>query len=123
MYGSVNSDFESGLGFPVQFFFDFGSVNGIAKIVSQTVGDVLDQFLGMPLGAPQILVGNGDELVDNIYVFDLVVPADVVGGSQFTFLENQINGTCMVFDIKPISYVLAVAINGQWFFLNDVLNE
>ena len=123
MYGFVNSDFESGLGFPVQFFFDFGSIDGIAKIVSQTVGDIVDQLEGVALGSPQVIISNGNELVDNFYVFDLVVHTDIVGFSQFAFLENQIYGCHMVFDIEPISYIFSITINGQCPFLNDILDE
>ena len=57
-------------------------------------------------------VGNGNEFVDDVYVFNLVVASNIIGFSDFSVTKNQIYGLCMIFDIQPISDVLAITIYG-----------
>ena len=78
----------------------------------RAVGDVLYQFLGMSLCPSQMVVGNGNKLVDDVYVFDLVVPSNIIGFSDFSLTKNQIYDLCMIFYIQPISDVLPITIYG-----------
>jgi hypothetical protein len=38
-------------------------------------------------------------------------------------MKTEVYGTCMVFDIEPIAYVLSFAVHGQRLLLPNVVDE
>ena len=55
--------------------------------------------------------------------FHSLTPPDVVGLGNLTLVENHIDGTGMVFYIKPVANILSLAINRQWLAMADVVYE
>src|SRR5216684_906040 len=65
-----------------------------------------------PAGRAQFVQTLAD-LRDDVDIASLISSADVVSFSRRSFLKDQAQGSRVIVDIKPISNVGAVAINGQ----------
>lgn len=48
---------------------------------------------------------------------------DVVGFACFAFVQYKPKGVCMVLDIEPIADVFAIAIDRNWFFVEEALDD
>ena len=69
------------------------------------------------------MVNGFDNHLDNIYVLPLVETANIISLCDFAFMENQVNGTSMVFNIQPIANILTLAINRQRFTVKDIVDK
>ena len=89
----------------------------------QTVGDVSYQIHIFAFIASQKAVNSSYQNLDDVDVLPLVEASDIIGLGNFSSVEDKINGTGMVFHKKPVAYVLAFAINGEWFAMTDIVDE
>src|SRR3569832_1247057 len=58
--------------------------------------------------------------MNEVYIFDFVVSADVIGFALSPFVNDDIDRTAMVSDIQPIPNVLSIPLNRQGFAQHDV---
>jgi len=119
----LNAFLELEAGLPSEFTLEFGGVDGIASIVSQTVGDVGDEVHVLVFLATQQTVYCADNYLDDINVLPFVETSDVVGFGYLTIMEDNINGTCMILYKQPVTYVLSLAVNREWLLVADVVDE
>lgn len=80
--------------------------------MSGAVGDVGDEVYVFAFFAPELPVDGGDDDFDEVDVFPFVEPADVVGIGYRAFMEDEVDGAGMVFDVEPVTDVLAFPIDG-----------
>ena len=88
-----------------------------------TVGDVGDEVHVLTFAASQQAVDGSDDDPDDVDVFPLVEATYVVGLGCGAFVEDEVDGTGMVFDVEPVAYVIAFSIDGQGFAMADVVDE
>lgn len=97
VYGVLESFFKGDGGFPAEFGFEFGGVNGVALVVASAVGDVGDELFGAAAGAPEFAVEEAAEEPDQLDVGPFVEAADVVRLAEAPVVENGIDGAGVVF--------------------------
>jgi hypothetical protein len=101
-------------GFPAEFAVDLGRVDGVAAVVTGTIGDIGDLlFVALSIRARGKLVKDGTEGMDDVEVRLLVPPANVVGLPHPACLEDTANGGGVVLHIEPVAHLLAVAVDGE----------
>ena len=109
--------------FPTEFSLQFGRVDGIAEIMTGTVGNVGYQVQAVPLWIAQQTVNGLDDNLYNVNVLPFVETADVVCLVYLTVVEYHVDGTGMVNNIEQVAHVLALAIDRQWLAVTDIVNE
>ena len=114
----LDSLFDAGLkgfiGFPAEFAFDLGGVDGVALVVPWAVGhrDLLVPVAAAVRSGLQF-VEQCAQAIDHFKVGLLVVAAYVVGLAWHAALEHQTQRLGMVIDIKPVADVVTLAVDGQ----------
>lgn len=78
----------------------------------RAVGDEGDELLGVTFGVAQEAVGDLHQQVDEVDVAPLIEAPDVVGVGGLPLVEDQIDSACVVLDEEPVTYVLALAVDG-----------
>ena len=91
--------------------------------MSGTVGNECDEIHVLSFLASQQTVDGFDNHFDDIDILPLVEATDVVCLGNHTLMENQVDSTGMVLYEQPVAHVLALAIDGQWFAVTDVVDE
>ena len=51
----------------------------------------------------------------NIDVFHLIVTTNIVDLADSAFVDNQVNGTAVILNIQPITYIQSLAVNWERF--------
>ena len=119
----LNAFFKLEAWFPAEFALELGGVDGITGIVTEAVGDVGDEVEIFAFLTAKESVNGVDDNLDDVDVLPFVESSDVVGFSNGALVEDEVDGTGMVFHIKPVAYVLAFAIYRQRFAMADVIDE
>ena len=109
--------------FPAQFLLELGRVDGVAQVVTGTVGHIGDQAQRLALGITQQAIHRPDDHFDQVDVLPLVEAANVVGVSYLALVEDQVDRPGMILHIEPVAHVLALAIDRQRLALADVVDE
>ena len=122
-HGLFDAFLELQRGFPAQFVFQFARIDGIPQVVSGTVGDVGDELLAFAFGVAQEPIDGADDDFNQVDVLPFVESADIVGFGDAAFVEDQVDGAGVVFDVEPVADVLAFAVNGQRSAVADVVDE
>ena len=91
--------------------------------MARAVGNEGDEVHVGALGTAEEAVDGGDEDLDEVDVLPLVETADVVGLSDFTFVENHVDGPGVVDHIQPVADIFALAVNWKGFAMADVVDE
>ena len=91
--------------------------------MSKTVGDIGDEVQILALGTSEQTIDGLDHHLDEVDVLPFVEAADVVGLGDGALVEDEVDGTCMVFDEKPVTHVLALAIDRKWLAMTNVVDE
>ena len=91
--------------------------------MSKTVCDVGDQAEAVAFRIAKQSVYSGDDDLDEVYVCPFVESSDVVGLSDLSFVEDEVDGACMVFNIEPVAHVLTFTVYGKRLSLADVVDE
>ena len=100
-------------GAPAQCAFYFLCVDGIASVVTRSIGYVAD--LAGIRGAIRAWSQGIQERADgshNLNIGLFVPPANVVRLAQLALSEYGANRTAMVADLEPVAYLHSVAENG-----------
>ncbi len=95
---------------------EFCGINGVAQVVSRTVGDKSDQVSKVGDVARLLrhyLVENGADGAHHIDIFTLVMTADIVGLAALAFGRHFIQCTGMVLDIQPVTDLLPLPYTGS----------
>ena len=112
--GLTNAGLEGLSRFPSQLPIDLGSIDGVAAIMTGTIGDVGDLLLvALSIGAGRKLIKDGTEGVDDVEVRLLVPPADVIGLTHLAGLEHATYGGGVVLHIEPVTDLLAVTVDRE----------
>ena len=74
------------------------------------------------LSAEQAINGV-DKHLDDVDVLPFVETTDIVGISNLSLMENQVDGTGMIDDIEPVANVLTLAIDRQRLTMADIIDE
>ena len=88
-----------------------------------SVGDVSDEVEVFALLATEKTVYGLDNHLDDVNVFPLVETSDIIGLSHLSFVEDDIDGTGMVYHVEPVAHVLTLAIDGQRLAMAYVVDE
>ena len=91
--------------------------------MAEAVGNVGDEVEVFTFFATKEPVNGIDDYLDDVNVLPLVEAADVVGFGYLAIVEDEVDGTGMIFYKKPITHVLAFAIDRQWLAVADVVDE
>ena len=91
--------------------------------MSKAVGNIGDQVHVLAFLASEQTVNGVDDHLDDVDVLPFVESADVVGLCHFALMEDEVDGSCVVFHKQPVAHVLALAIYGQWLAVADVVDE
>ena len=119
--GLLYAFFELEAWFPAKLSLKFARVDGVTHVVALAVGHVSDEVHVLALLATKQAVNGLD---DNLYYVDVlpfVEAADVVGVSRLSFVEDEVDGAGVVFNIEPVPHVLALSVYGQRLLVADVV--
>ena len=108
---------------PSQFSLQLGGVDGIAGIVSRSVGDEGDEVEVLALLPSEQPVDGLYDNLDDVDVLPLVEASDVVCFGNASVVEDDVDGPCMVLHIEPVADVLPLAVYRLRFAVADVVNE
>lgn len=61
--------------------------------------------------------------LDEIDILPFVESADIVCLTVPAFVENEVNGTGVVFHIKPVADILTFAVDRKRFSVTDIIDE
>ena len=88
-----------------------------------TVGNKRDEVHILAFLTSKQTVNGIDDHLDDVDVFPFVETADVVGLGDYSLMENEVNGTCMVLNEQPVANILTLAIDGKRLTMTDVVDE
>ena len=108
---------------PTEFCLKFARVDGVTGIMAKAVGNVCDEVEVFAFLASKETVNGIDDYLDDVDVLPLVKATDVVGFGYFALMEDEVDGTGMVFYKEPVAHVLAFAIDRQWLAMADIIDE
>ncbi len=84
------------------------------------VGDEVEIFTLCPA---EKSVNGVDHDLDDVDILPFVETADVVGFSYLAFMEDEVDCSCMILHVKPVPYVLALAVNWKRLSVLDIVDE
>ena len=91
--------------------------------MAEAVGDEGDELLRLTLGIAEKAVHCLDDDLYEVDVLPLVEAADVVCVGDLSLMEDEVDGTCVVFHKQPVADVLALSVYGQRLAVADVVDE
>ena len=101
----LDAVFELRLRLPAEFVVNLRRVDGVAAVMALAVRDVLNQVLALA----EFL----EDGLDDIDIGAFIVAADVVNLADTALLQDEVDGTAVILDIKPVADILAVAVDRQ----------
>ena len=91
--------------------------------MTEAVGNVCDEVEIFTFLASEKSVNGIDYYPDNVDVLPFVEATDVVGFGYFALMEDEVDGTGMVFYKEPVAHVFALAIDRQWLAMANIVDE
>ena len=88
-----------------------------------TIGNIGDKFLTGSLWITQQSINSFNDNFYNVNILPFVETADIVGITRLTIVENNINSTSMIHDIKPVTNILTLSIDRQGLAVADIVNN
>ena len=88
-----------------------------------TIGNIGDKFLTGSLWITQQSINSFNDNFYNVNILPFVETADIVGITRLTIVENNINSTSMIHDIKPVTNILTLSIDRQGLAVADIVNK
>ena len=123
LHGLFYSFLELERGFPAKSCLKLARVDGVTGIMAKAVGNVGDEVEVFTFFATEEPVNCIYHYLDDVDVLPLIEAANVVGFGYFALMEDEVDGTGMVFYKEPVAHVFAFAIDWQWFAVADVVDE
>ena len=108
---------------PAQLALQLAAVDGIAEVVSGTVGDVGDEIHVLALLTSEQPVDGIDQHAYDVDVLPLVEAADVVSLGNHPLMEDEVDSPRMVFHVEPVAHVLALSVDRQRLAVADIVDE
>ncbi len=109
---------------PSELAADLGGIDGVATIVSGSVGDERDELaVGDAIVARNEPVEHVADLVRNSQRRPLVLASHVVRFARYAAQRGNVQRLTMVDDVQPVAHVLAVAIDGHGLAFERVQNR
>ena len=104
---------------PAEFFLDLGRINRVAPVVTRPVRNKADQLASRGTLRIKIVnkVANG---IDHLQIRALAAPSDIVPVPQSPFSEDPNKGFHMIFYVKPIANIAAIAVYREWLAFDRV---
>lgn len=78
-----------------------------------SVRHIGDQREGVAFRIAQESIYRRDKHLDQVDILPLVEASDIVGLGSASLMEDQVDSTCVVDDIEPVTHILALSIDGQ----------
>ena len=122
-HGLLDAFFELQRRFPAQLALQLTTIDGIAGIVAQAVGNVSNQVQVFAFGTAEEPIDGLDDDLDDVDVLPFVEAADVVGFGDLPVMENHVNSAGMVFDKEPVANVFALAVDRERLLVADIVDE
>ena len=91
--------------------------------MTSTVCHVGDEVHILALLTAQQAINGVDKHLDDVDVLPLIETTDIIGISNLTLMEDEVDGTGMIDDIEPVANVLTLAINRQRLAMADIIDE
>ena len=89
--------------------------------MTEAVGNISDEVEVFAFFATKESVNGIDDDLYDVDVLPFVEASDVVGFGYFALMEDEVDGTGMVFYKEPVAHVFALAIDWQWLAMADVV--
>ena len=121
--GEGDAFFELEGGLPTEFAVELGGVDGIAQVVSLTVGNEGDEATRCAGRIAEQAIDGIDDDMYKVDVAPLVESAYIVGVGNCSTVENKVDGASMVLDVKPVAHIVTRAVNGKWATVTDIVDE
>lgn len=113
--GFANAGVEGFSRLPAELTFYLIRVNGIAAVMAGAIRNVSNLFaIALAVFSSTEFVEQCANSVDDVDVGFFIPAADVVNLADFTCFQYPANGAAMVFDIKPVTNLLSIAVYRQW---------
>ena len=122
-YGLLDTLLKLERWLPTQFLLQLSRVDGITHIVTLSVCYISDEVHILAFLSAEQTVNSLDNHLDDIDVLPLVETADVVSLGNLTLVENQIDGTGMIYYIQPVAHILTLTIYWQWLAMTDIVDK
>ena len=122
-HGLFDALFELEGGFPTEFCFEFGRVDGVAQVVAGAVGDVGDEVEIGVFGAAEQAIDGAHHKANDVDVAPFVEPAYIIGVGHGALVIDEVDGASVVHHIEPVAYVFAFAVDGEGTTVADVVDE
>ena len=91
--------------------------------MASTVGNERDKVFVGTFRTSQQTVNGLDDNLDDVDVLPLIETADVVGLGNHALVEDEVDGTCVVFHKQPVADVFTLAVDGKRLAVADVVDE
>ena len=99
---------------PPQFLAHTGGIDGIATVMSRSIRDEGDEIGVRAIRAVgHELVHPAADCPHHVDVRHLRVRPDVVDLARLSLANDQLQGACVIFDMEPVTHILAVAVDGD----------
>ena len=91
--------------------------------MTETVGDVGDEVEIFSFLTTEEAVNGIDDYLDDVDVLPLVESSDVVCLCHLALMEDDVDGSGVIYYIQPVAYVLTLAIDWERLAVADVVDE
>ena len=91
--------------------------------MSKSVGDVGDEIHVLAFLASEQTIDSVDYHLDDVDVLPLVESSDVVCLCHLALMEDEVDGSGVIYYIQPVAHILTLTIYWQWLAMTDVVDE
>ena len=89
--------------------------------MSKTICHICDKVKAVSIRITEDLVNSLDHYLDKVDVLPLVESTNVVSLIDLSFMENYVDCSCVVFNEKPVTYVLSLTIYRKRLTLSAII--
>ena len=91
--------------------------------MSKSVGDIGDEIHILAFLSSEQTIDGINHHLDDVDVLPLVESSDVVCLCHLTLMEDEVDGSGVIYHIQPVAHILALAIYRQRFAMADIVDE
>ena len=118
---------EACLRIPADLSLDLVRGDRVSAVMALTVCDILDKVFGYVLFSRivicKLFAKCADDRLNDLDILSLVVAADIICLKESALLLDHIDALAVIFNIEPVTYILAVAVNRQGFSVKSVIDH